>query len=94
MNEHIDGTEQAPEDDCPRCGDPFGELHTVVAPSNDPMDGGIILCVRAGCQCFGTWSPPWVDAEDVPVPDRFAIEAMRQHLQDEYAAEQQDGSAS
>jgi hypothetical protein len=40
---------------CEQCQHPSGP-HAVLAPTEQPSDGGIMLCTEPGCPCFSTWS--------------------------------------
>lgn len=41
-------------EDCKQCSHPF-DLHAMVSPDHNPMNGGIILCPVLGCTCYSTW---------------------------------------
>lgn len=65
--------------DCEICGHPF-DPHSLVATSEDPLDGGVILCPVKDCECYATWSmrpktPP------ARIPDRFELAHIREHIQ-------------
>jgi hypothetical protein len=53
--------------------------HLLVTTSEDVLDGGVRLCVEAGCECFSTWS---VGDEPVKyVPDEQEIAELRRQVQ-------------
>lgn len=70
-------------DDCSQCSHPFSPHH-LIATTGDPLEGGIILCPEAGCECFSTWGASFdgqKSAKPKRIPDRFETAQLREIIQ-------------
>lgn len=52
--------------------------HVLVNTTGDPMEGGIFLCMKPGCECWGTWAVGAGEPAYVPPVDKH--EAYRRQL--------------
>lgn len=46
--------EVGPGETCSQCPHPFDD-HLVIATTDDPLAGGVIICPVRDCDCHGTW---------------------------------------
>lgn len=65
-------------DDCERCHHPFNP-HILVAVTDDPLDGGFIICPVPECECYATWSP---EGRPAPEVDQEAVMEFRRRLRE------------
>jgi hypothetical protein len=84
MLTNIDGSVMADAMDakgmaCQQCGDLF-DPHVMVPTSEDPRDGGIILCPVKGCQCYATWDAG-SGRPEVRIPSNHEITKLRENVQ-------------
>lgn len=63
---------------CARCEHPMDD-HCMYSLTENPMNGGIVLCPSLGCRCLGTWG---IGGRPVPkLPPQETIEELRQQIQ-------------
>jgi hypothetical protein len=53
MTTHVDPV-MIGDGPCPQCGHPF-DPHILVTMSEDPLEGGFIVCPVEDCDCMGSW---------------------------------------